>query len=85
MKPIRLLHCETGSSPIDGIKHSGRMLTIYTFQRDRVVYYRMMSLIELEIETSADENTRRKLNRIKSRENSRGGCYIATCVYGSYD
>lgn len=85
LKIIGILRCETGNSPFDGIRHSGKMLSIYTFQRDRVIYYRLISLIELEIETAADDDTKRKLNRIRSRENGTNGCYIATCVYGSYN
>lgn len=85
LKAIDLFHCEKGTNPIYGIKHSGKMLSLSDFAEDRAIYLRLMNMIELEIQNIADESIIYELNEIKKKERPTKGCYIATCVYGSYD
>ncbi len=85
LKAIDLIHCEKGTNPIDGIKHTGKLLSLAEFAEDRAVYYDLLNMIEFEIENVADEEIKQKLYEIKKGENSSNGCYVATCVYGSYD
>ncbi len=86
LQAIDLFHCERGTNPIDGLKHSGKLLSLSEFQKDRAVYHRLMNMIDSEIENSTDENIKNELHKQKNSENhADGGCYVATCVYGSYD
>lgn len=86
LKALDLFYCEKGTNPIDGIEHAGKLLNHSDFYADRIVYEKLMQMIELEIENTSDEETKLKLSEIKQGEKkTRGGCYIATCVYGSYD
>ncbi len=85
LKAIDLIHCEKGTNPIDGIKHTGKLLSLAEFAEDRGVYCDLLNIIESEIENVADESIKQELYEIKKGEHSTNGCYIATCVYGSYD
>ncbi len=88
LKSLDLIHCEKRTSKfnLDGFKCSGKMLDLREFSRDRNVYEKMKSMIEKEIENSNDEEAKQELKKAIEEENKqKKGCYIATCVYGSYD
>lgn len=86
---INLLYCEKSSVPAAyGMKHSGMLLSLSDFKEDQAVYYRLVDMIESEIANNSSEDTKQKLTDLKKKEKKNtptGGCYIATCVYGSYD
>ena len=42
-------------------------------------------MIESEINNSSDANIKEELSKYKENNSTEQGCYIATCVYGSYD
>lgn len=85
---INLLYCEKSdvSSMGMGFKHTGKMLNLSEFERDRQVYNKMREMIETKIEKSNNADIKEQLKEFEKKENSSsGGCYIATAVYGSYD
>lgn len=86
LKTVELFHCEKDTTPLRDIKHSGKMLSLSEFKRDYAVYDKLINMIEEEIEKLPDKNIKRKLDEQKKEERkSAKGCYVATCVYGSYD
>lgn len=87
LKGIGLIHCERSTTPFDGIGSTGRLLELSEFTKDAVVYNKMMQMIESEIEKSGDQESIEQLHNAKREEaaEEKKGCYIATCVYGSYD
>ncbi|MBR5272501.1 MAG: hypothetical protein IKU25_03800 [Clostridia bacterium] len=86
LKALELIQCERNpDNPIIGIKRTGKMLNLREFNEDRTIYEKLLHMIETEIENSSDEETKAKLTQTKQKENKKKGCYVATCVYGSYD
>ncbi len=86
LQSITFFQCEKGTNPIDGIKRNGKLLNLSEFSRDRNVYNKLKIMIENEIEKSNDEDAKKQLKEIIAEdEKNQKGCYIATCVYGSYD
>lgn len=85
---INLLYCEKYNGPSMGMgfKHTGKMLNLSEFERDRKVYIKMKEMIEIKIEKSNNADIKEQLKEFEKQENSSsGGCYVATCVYSSYD
>jgi hypothetical protein len=86
---IGLLYCEKSSVPAAyGVQHSGWLLALSDFKEDQKVYSKLVDMIENEIMNTAGEDTKQKLSDFKKREKKNAptkGCYIATCVYGSYN
>lgn len=87
LQALRLFHCERDSAPFDSIKSTGKLLELSEFSQDRRVYEKLLRMIEKEIETNGSDICKRKLAEQKQEEaaSSKKGCYVATCVYGSYD
>ncbi len=86
LQALELFHCEKSTTPFDGIKHSGKMLKLYEFSADKEVYDKLMQMIETEIQTNGSEECKQQLIQDKQKQSaSKQGCYIATCVYGSYN
>lgn len=86
LKSIDLICCEKDSLPYDGIQSTGKLLKLSEFSRDKEVYDKLKIMIENEINNSDDESVKQELERIIEEEKKQEkGCYIATCVYGSYD
>lgn len=88
LKTLDVFHCEKSTTPFDGIGQTGKMLELSEFSADREVYDKMLQMIEDEIELCENEEIKTQLEEQKRKEEQeeiKGGCYIATCVYGSYD
>lgn len=86
LKALELIRCERGTAPFDSIKHTGQMLSLSEFSAELDVYNKLKSMIEDEIRNSGDDDIKQELDKIIAEEAMQEkGCYIATCVYGSYD
>ncbi len=86
LQALDLFYCEKGTTPFDCIEHTGKLLRLSEFSADKSVYDKLMGMIDREIETNGSEESKLQLKKEKEEElRSKRGCYIATCVYGSYD
>ena len=88
LKFIPLLESAKCTLPMSnwGSKRAGKIFTLPEFEADQLLYAQILAMIEAEINNSSDSEAKEKLSQEKEKEKeSNGGCYIATCVYGSYD
>ena len=69
LEAISLFQCQKDSTPFDGIDHSGKLLSLKEFARDKQVYDKMMAMIEAEINQCGDETVKTKLTEEKNKEN----------------
>ena len=83
LKALEQIRCEKGTNPIDGINSNGKFLKLYEFSADREIYQKLLQMIDREIEILGNEEDKLKLIELKKADKK--GCYIATCIYGSYD
>lgn len=84
---IGLIHCEKSNDLIMAVESTGKLLNLSEFSQDAAIYHKMMKMIETAIENSGDPTYINELHSMqaKEKESQEKGCYIATCVYGSYD
>lgn len=68
LEAISLFQCQKDSTPFDGIDHSGKLLSLKEFAKDKQVYDKMMAMIEAEINQCDDETVKTKLTEEKSKK-----------------
>ena len=86
LRALHLFQCEKDDGLLDSIRHTGELLTLSEFSEDREIYIKLLRMIENEIQKNASEECKQQLAKEKQEEEkSASGCYVATCVYGSYD
>ncbi|MBO5321720.1 MAG: zinc ribbon domain-containing protein [Clostridia bacterium] len=86
LQALELFQCEKSTTPFDGIGHTGKLLKLSEFSADKAIYDKLMQMIEKEIQKNSNEDYNQQLLKEQQEESSsKKGCYIATCVYDSYN
>lgn len=88
LSALTLIFCQRGDVKINGmlVRKSGKFLKLSEFEEYRTLFLNMKQMIEDEVYSRNAPNILSTMNEINKMESEAlKGCYIATCVYGSYD
>lgn len=80
LEAISLFQCQKDSTPFDGIDHSGKLLSLKEFAKDKQIYDKMMAMIEAEINQCDDETVKAKLTEEKNKEKKLNKTGIIFCI-----